>query len=184
MHSLILALMSIFVWAGSAQASRYEENYDDHGIEIVCESKKGRTQYCSLDTRYGVILVEQHSRAACIEGESWGYDQRGVWVQAGCRASFITAPQPRNQGRGRGRDDGRSYGGGYDRGYDDRRNAPVLILCESHGYEPFYCQMPTRGRVVLVNQLSRSACHFGSDWGFDRRGVWVANGCRAEFAVE
>jgi Protein of unknown function (DUF3011) len=177
MRALILALISTLAFAGAVQAQYYHEDYDD-GSQVICESKKGRTQYCSIDTTYGVELVEQYSRSACIEGESWGYDRRGVWVQSGCRAAFVASEPPR---RGRGRDDRRDRDYGYD---DGGQIEQVLIRCESHNHEPFYCQMPSQGRVQLINQLSRAACRQGSDWGYDRRGVWVANGCRAEFAVE
>ena len=38
-----------------------------------------------------------------------------------------------------------------------------------------------RGRVQLVRQLSNAACIEGRTWGRDARGVWVTDGCRAEF---
>jgi hypothetical protein len=53
-----------------------------------CESKDNRTRYCNVDTRYGVDLVRQLSRNACIEGRSWGVSRDGVWVSRGCRAEF------------------------------------------------------------------------------------------------
>ena len=37
--------------------------------------------------RAGVRMVRQLSRAACIEGRSWGVDDNGIWVQDGCRAN-------------------------------------------------------------------------------------------------
>lgn len=178
MRTLMLALLSTLTFAGSASAERYNEHYDRSGEQVVCESKKGRTTYCSIDTRYGVEIIDQYSRTPCIEGDTWGYDRRGVWVQGGCRGVFVAVAQPVRQ---RGRDDGYARD---PQGYDDGEDSAVLIRCESQGHEPFYCQMPTRGRVQLVNQLSRSSCNYGTDWGFDRRGVWVANGCRAEFAVQ
>ena len=36
---------------------------------------------------------------------------------------------------------------------------------------------------MLVDQLSRAGCWKGDTWGYDRRGIWVANGCRAVFRV-
>jgi len=53
-----------------------------------CESSDSRTRYCNVDTRYGVDLVRQLSRSACIEGRSWGVTRDGVWVSRGCRAEF------------------------------------------------------------------------------------------------
>lgn len=39
-----------------------------------------------------VRLVHRRSDAPCIEGVSWGYDRRGIWVDRGCRADFVVAP--------------------------------------------------------------------------------------------
>ena len=36
----------------------------------------------------------------------------------------------------------------------------------------------------MVNQRSGSACNQGYSWGFDRGGVWVDHGCRADFAID
>jgi len=35
--------------------------------------------------------------------------------------------------------------------------------------------------VQLVRQISRSACIEGQTWGYARNGIWVSQGCRAEF---
>jgi hypothetical protein len=37
--------------------------------------------------------------------------------------------------------------------------------------------------VQLLRTLSDSACIEGRTWGWDRNGVWVDRGCRAEFSV-
>ena len=36
----------------------------------------------------------------------------------------------------------------------------------------------------LLKQRSDSPCNQGYSWGFDRGGVWVDRGCRADFAVD
>jgi hypothetical protein len=64
--------------------------------------------------------------------------------------------------------------------------APALaevITCSSNDHEHNYCRVDTSRGVTLVHQLSRSGCWQGDTWGYDRGGVWVANGCRAEFQV-
>jgi hypothetical protein len=165
----VLAALALAI-GSQVQAYGYDDDYD-YVETVSCSSKKGRTSYCEIDTRYGVQLVDQRSRTPCIEGDTWGYDRRGVWVSGGCRGEFQANPPPRQT---RGRDYGRG----------NQYSQQVLIACESYDHEPTYCSVPTRGRVVLVNQLSRSSCREGRDWGYDRRGVWVANGCRAEFAVQ
>lgn len=57
---------------------------------ITCESTDGRERYCSANTRGGVVLSTQLSRSGCYQGETWGYDRRGIWVNSGCRAVFST----------------------------------------------------------------------------------------------
>jgi hypothetical protein len=57
---------------------------------IRCESKDGRERYCSTNTSRGVNLVTQLSSRGCYQGETWGYDRRGIWVNGGCRAIFET----------------------------------------------------------------------------------------------
>jgi Protein of unknown function (DUF3011). len=58
-----------------------------NGRTFRCESDNGRTRTCSADGRR-VELVRQLSSNACIEGRTWGRDNRGVWVTSGCRAEF------------------------------------------------------------------------------------------------
>jgi hypothetical protein len=35
-----------------------------------------------------VRLLKQNSETPCRQSESWGYDDRGIWVDRGCRADF------------------------------------------------------------------------------------------------
>jgi hypothetical protein len=37
--------------------------------------------------------------------------------------------------------------------------------------------------VTLSRQLSDSGCVQGKTWGYDANGIWVSNGCRAEFTL-
>lgn len=55
---------------------------------VTCESVDGHQRFCPADTRGGVFLTTQLSRAACREGISWGYDTHGIWTANGCRATF------------------------------------------------------------------------------------------------
>ena len=57
---------------------------------IRCESTNGRERYCSADTSRGVRLSTQLSSTGCYQGDTWGYDRRGIWVSGGCRAIFET----------------------------------------------------------------------------------------------
>lgn len=57
------------------------------------------------------------------------------------------------------------------------------LRCESADGRDRHCPADTRGGVRMVRQLSRSACEEGRSWGADRAGIWVGQGCRAEFLV-
>jgi hypothetical protein len=55
---------------------------------IRCESRRGRYQYCEVDTDNEVQLARELSRRQCVQWRTWGYDERGVWVDDNCRAEF------------------------------------------------------------------------------------------------
>src|SRR6266550_8092764 len=62
-------------------------------------------------------------------------------------------------------------------------NARYTISCSSNNYRYQYCGANTDGYARLLNQQSRAACVHGRTWGFDNGGVWVNNGCSAQFEV-
>ena len=137
------------------------------GQTITCSSNDGRRNFCAADTSRGVRLSRQISGSACIQGETWGWDNRGLWVDRGCRAEFIV-------GGGGG---GGNWGPGGGQGQvvtcssnDGRRN-----WCNSFGARP--------ESINLSRQISGSACIRGQTWGVDQRGLWVDRGCRAEFTI-
>ena len=55
------------------------------------------------------------------------------------------------------------------------------ITCESFGGSYKYCRVNTDNQVYIERRISMNGCVHGRDWGYDRRGIWVDNGCRAEF---
>ena len=59
------------------------------------------------------------------------------------------------------------------------------IVCESQGGSYKYCTTGTTGEVYLRRQLSRTRCQAYDTWGADGdgSGIWVRDGCRAEFTV-
>ncbi len=61
--------------------------------------------------------------------------------------------------------------------------AAERITCESLRDRHQYCRIDTHNRVRLVEEYSRNRCREGRTWGYDRRGVWVDEGCRGEFRV-
>ena len=123
---------------------------------IRCESN-GARRYCSADTSAGVRLSHQISRTACRQGSTWGYTARGIWVDRGCRADFQVLA------------------------LSNTRN--LAIRCESNDGERHYCGADTGAGVQLRRQLSDAPCVQGSTWGYDQDGVWVDQGCRADFTV-
>ena len=136
------------------------------GQVFRCESQDNRMRRCNVDTRYGVRINRQLSDSPCIQGRSWGYDNSGVWVSNGCRAEFVA-------GGGYG---GPSYpGGGYGQGR--------TVRCESQDNRLRRCNTTVYRSVQLQRRLSDSPCLQGSSWGWDRNGIWVDHGCRADFLV-
>ena len=58
------------------------------------------------------------------------------------------------------------------------------LRCESNRGRTVFCPAPVQGNVVLAKQLSHAPCRYGDTWTFDRRGISVRDGCRAEFRFE
>jgi hypothetical protein len=132
------------------------------GQAITCSSDDGKRHYCGIDTSRGVQLSRQISGSPCVQGQTWGYDRRGVWVDRGCRAEFFTG------------------GGGGMGGGRPGRGPAQIITCSSNDGRRNYC--PASGNnIVMTRQISGSECRRGYSWGVDRRGLWVDKGCRAEF---
>jgi len=133
---------------------------------IRCESDRGHRHECSFDGWGRVELRRQLSRTDCIEGRTWGTEGRHtVWVSNGCRADFFIE---------RNREEREERHG-------DRRDR--TIICESDNNTRHRCDVNTQWGVRLTRQLSRNACILNRTWGSDSRGIWVRDGCRAEFTL-
>ncbi|MES2670249.1 MAG: DUF3011 domain-containing protein [Pseudomonadota bacterium] len=153
---------------------RYGGGYGNNGGDTFrCESTNNRTERCASAGR--AEFIRQLSNMPCVRGQSWGTDSRGVWVSNGCRGLF------RNGGYGNG------YGnnnGGYNNnngGY----GGSDLIRCESADNRSRSCSFTgnSRGEIRLLRQLSGKPCVENQTWGRSRNGVWVTQGCRAEFVI-
>jgi len=57
------------------------------------------------------------------------------------------------------------------------------MSCESLDGGRKVCPVDTSRGVGLIRQVSGADCVLNQTWGYDRNGIWVTNGCRAEFAV-
>jgi hypothetical protein len=103
-----------------------------------------------------------------------------------------------NSGQGYGRD--RDYDRSNNRRNDDYNRTPArgggdyrtgrlgqnnrnVITCASNDGRRVYCDADTRNGVALLEQHGNAPCRQGSTWGYDRRGIWVDRGCRADFEL-
>ena len=94
---------------------------------VVCQSRsndRDERTYCRIDTRDGVRLSRQLSRAECERGRSWGVDRRGLWVSRGCRAQFVTGVRRDDR-----RDDRYDRDGRYDDRSGNATSSQVERLC-------------------------------------------------------
>ncbi|HZX70713.1 MAG TPA: DUF3011 domain-containing protein [Rhodanobacter sp.] len=145
---------------------------------IRCESNNGKFNRCNVPWRE-VELVKQESKGACIRGQGWGVDRQGLWVDRGCRGLFAEA---RRGGPDHGRPDagrpGYRPGPGWDRS--------IRLQCDSNKtrYQMCMVDVGRHGRVELVKRMSDARCTQGHSWGWNRAGVWVDHGCRAQFVVD
>jgi Protein of unknown function (DUF3011) len=152
-----LALMLFSLNPPSAEAQK----------TIRCESQNDRHAYCPTYTTGRVRLQRQLSNAPCRQYEDWGAegDGSGIWVRNGCRGIFVV----NYYGWGGGGWSGGDWG---------------TVTCKSEHYEYNHCPIGRGGgRVRLSRQLSDASCVRGSSWGVDRYGIWVNNGCAAEFTI-
>ena len=61
--------------------------------------------------------------------------------------------------------------------------APTTVVCGSKIGERVSCAADTSGGVTLTKSLGTAACELGRTWGYDEKGVWVSDGCGAEFSI-
>jgi hypothetical protein len=148
----LIVVLSVFPCLAAAQDS------------VKCESNDGRRNYCGNYDNDRVQLERQISGSPCDRGRTWGVDDRGLWVDNGCRAIFTIRE--------------RSHG---NRGDDN--DGRESIKCESNDGRRNYCGNYDNDRVRLERQISGSPCEQGRTWGVDGRGLWVDDGCRAIFTV-
>lgn len=125
---------------------------------IACEANNDNRKYCGSYDPDQIRLDRQISGSPCVQGQTWGVDRHGLWVEGGCRAIFTIA-------RWNGRRDN-------------------SITCESNDGQRNYCGNIHRNEVVNMDQqISGSPCIQGRTWGVDQRGLWVDEGCRAIFSI-
>ena len=151
------------IWVDRGCRADFEIGAVDWGgwgesFNIYCASDDMGRNWCPVDSRRGARLIRQRSEAACILGQTWGYGPRGIWVDRGCRADFRVAG-------------------------DWNTRAVALTYCASDDMRRHGCAIDTRDGVFIVRQRSDADCIYDRTWGYDRRGIWVDRGCRADFEI-
>ena len=170
------AFLFATVLHGTAKAAAQSGITEQSPNGVTCASDDGRRHYCAVDTRGGVQLLRQRSGSPCVQGQTWGYDRRGVWVDRGCRADFSLSRagfRPPSNGSGF-RPQPPFNGGG---------NGGQIIQCSSNDGKRNYCQANTRRGVTMVQQRSGSPCVQNQTWGYSQNQIWVDRGCRADFSL-
>jgi len=155
----------------------------DRDIDVRCASQGYGYFMCQVDTGLGsrVSIVRQISDTRCVEGRNWGWNRAGIWVDQGCEAIFRVQ---RRWAGGPGPGPGPGPGGDWRPGAG--WNQAIVLRCASTNYQYNMCQVDTgRGSSVRVQrQISKTRCVEGRNWGWNRAGIWVDQGCEAEFRVD
>ena len=56
---------------------------------VACESRDYQQAFCPAGPRVArAWVIEQRSQAPCINGQTWGFQGNGIWVDQGCSAVF------------------------------------------------------------------------------------------------
>jgi hypothetical protein len=157
---LLLIAASVFVALTAPSSAPAQPGYGG-GPRITCSSNDGRRNWCDIGRARDAQLVRQISGSACIRDNTWGVDRRGLWVDKGCRAEFVIGGRPG----------------------PPPPPPPQVVTCSSNDGRRNWCDVGRRRDIRFSRQISGSACVQGRTWGIDRRGIWVDQGCRAEFFV-
>jgi hypothetical protein len=58
-----------------------------------------------------------------------------------------------------------------------------VLICTSQPGERNLCAADTTAGVALVRSSGKAPCLLGETWGYDKTGIWVAEGCSGAFAA-
>ena len=68
--------------------------------------------------------------------------------------------------------------------YAPQAGADQTVSCASERYQYTECSIPDHGYVRLQQRTSKAECTQGRSWDYDRRHIWVDDGCAGDFVVE
>ena len=88
--------------AAAQTESRTDPSTSRNGpATVTCTSTSAERVHCAANTSAGVALQRPTGSAECLLGNTWGYDQSGIWVSGGCGGEFVlghaagaAVPQP------------------------------------------------------------------------------------------
>lgn len=84
------------VWVRNGCRAEFYDSYSgneigwrDNNYSVTCAGEGSNYKTCAWDPRYGSPrILRQISKKSCVSGRTWGYDNGGLWVSDGCRATF------------------------------------------------------------------------------------------------
>ncbi len=125
---VLLGILVAVILAAPAKASAQSGITDRSRNSVTCASDDGRRHYCSVNTRGGVQMVNQRSGSPCVQGQTWGYDNRGIWVDRGCRADFALNGSGGRPGDGNFRPGNGGYPGNGSPAMATQATAPIPAM--------------------------------------------------------
>ncbi len=151
-------------------------SYVNNAGEVVhCVSTESGRTYCGKPHMRYVI---KDPGSVCVEGTTWGTDERGVWVTGGCTADFNASAN----------------------GVTTKKVTTTTVTTRSTPMATESTRVTESGRLVhcIATASGRTYCgvhhaHYvisgtpdpvcveGSTWGYDDHGVWVTGGCKSDF---
>jgi len=129
---------------------------------VRCESR-GRPESCPVKLDGAPVrLLRQNGGMPCRQDHSWGYRRNEIWTTRGCQGDFEV---------------GAADGSGF-------VDVPRRLTCESKDRRKRFCGTSISDGATVLKQISGTPCVQDRNWGWNRNGIWVDDGCRAEFSVD
>jgi hypothetical protein len=162
---------------------------DDHyrdpsGRVIHCESTASGRRYCGDSHRR--YSMTGNRDPDCIEGQTWGRDNRGVWVSGDCNADFAES-QYQNDDSYNNNDNNNGYSNGVPANVEVGHTHHIdqngqLVHCQATADGRTYCG--DRDNPYIISGNRDPNCIEGQTYGRDERGTWVSGNCTADFGID